>query len=219
MEPAGSVAAPAEEFWAIALAEFDGASRRPGLWAKSFAGAEGNEAVAKAAYLSERAKQLFAAAQAEHLHREAALDAERKLVEYRAGLTHGIKDIHDNLEHAKLNGISAIGSVVKLIRLLGGSVDWKTVGLLSSGWVVTFAGKTHSFSTGEELSAWATGEVFAAAELALPPVLNETLPGSRTTGLCPNCNAIVLQAALSCLSCQANFGPGSAWKPVSTNEA
>lgn len=52
-------AAPADEsVWAQALAEFDSPARRPGLWAKVFADANGNESVAKAAYLRERVAQL-----------------------------------------------------------------------------------------------------------------------------------------------------------------
>lgn len=47
-----------EEFWAAALSEFEGPSRRPGLWARAFADAQGNEAVAKATYLRDRASEL-----------------------------------------------------------------------------------------------------------------------------------------------------------------
>ena len=47
-----------EAFWALALAEFESMSRRPGLWAKLFAEAKGNEAIAKANYLSERVTEL-----------------------------------------------------------------------------------------------------------------------------------------------------------------
>lgn len=53
-------AQPSEAHWAQALAEFDGPARRHGLWAKCFAEAGGVEAVAKAAYLNERAKQILA---------------------------------------------------------------------------------------------------------------------------------------------------------------
>lgn len=52
--------APAEELWAKALNEFDGAARRPGLWARSFAESNGNELVAKAAYLRCRVTELEA---------------------------------------------------------------------------------------------------------------------------------------------------------------
>lgn len=48
----------AEQFWADALVEFDSSSRRSGLWAKSFAQAEGNEARAKAKYLEYRSAEL-----------------------------------------------------------------------------------------------------------------------------------------------------------------
>ena len=47
-----------ELHWTKALAEFDGESRRPGLWARLFAEAGGNETAAKAAYLKVRAAEL-----------------------------------------------------------------------------------------------------------------------------------------------------------------
>ncbi len=50
-----------EDLWAEALAEFESASRRPGLWAKAFAEAGGNESIAKSIYLRERAHQLIEA--------------------------------------------------------------------------------------------------------------------------------------------------------------
>lgn len=47
-----------ESLWAHALAEVDGASRRQGLWAKSFSEAGGNEPLAKATYMSARVAQM-----------------------------------------------------------------------------------------------------------------------------------------------------------------
>lgn len=58
---------PSEEAWATALAEFEGPARRPGLWARSFAGSTGNEAAAKAAYLGHRAAEVQ-----NELHRDLA---------------------------------------------------------------------------------------------------------------------------------------------------
>ena len=49
---------PSEEFWSMAIAEFDSAARRAGLWAMKFSEAEGNELVAKAGYLRHRAAEL-----------------------------------------------------------------------------------------------------------------------------------------------------------------
>jgi hypothetical protein len=54
---------PEEQFWAIALSECDEQKMRPGLWAKAFADAQGQEAVAKAQYMRLRAAQL----QTEHM--------------------------------------------------------------------------------------------------------------------------------------------------------
>lgn len=60
-ESAGSPE-PTEEYWSQALNELESDKRRPGLWAKAYANSQGNEAQAKAYYLSERAKQLLSEA-------------------------------------------------------------------------------------------------------------------------------------------------------------
>lgn len=69
-----------EDFWAQALRECESDLRRPGLWAKSFADAGGNEAAAKANYLKWRAAQIAD----EHADRVRALEAERCELERRA---------------------------------------------------------------------------------------------------------------------------------------
>lgn len=66
------VGAVEEEFWSNALAEFEGPSQRPGVWARAYAEAQGNEAVAKAAYLRYRASELER--QAKERAREAELE-------------------------------------------------------------------------------------------------------------------------------------------------
>ena len=47
-----------EELWALALSEYEGNGRRPGLWAKVFAENGGSEAAAQAAYLGVRFAEL-----------------------------------------------------------------------------------------------------------------------------------------------------------------
>lgn len=47
-----------ERHWAQALAEFDGPERRPGLWARSFVHAQGDEIKAKVFYLATRAEEI-----------------------------------------------------------------------------------------------------------------------------------------------------------------
>ncbi|MFZ2387027.1 MAG: DUF805 domain-containing protein [Polaromonas sp.] len=50
---------PPEHIWSAAISEFDGPSRRLGLWARAFAEAQGNEPTAKANYLRYRANELW----------------------------------------------------------------------------------------------------------------------------------------------------------------
>lgn len=60
MQPDRGVSTSEEDLWERALAEFEGPERRQGLWAKAFSETGGNEAAAKAKYLSERVAQLRA---------------------------------------------------------------------------------------------------------------------------------------------------------------
>lgn len=73
-----------DEHWAAALAEYENTNRRPGLYARVFSEAQGNEAVAKANYLKHRAaelayehrQQVLAQAQAQaRAEREAVMNA------------------------------------------------------------------------------------------------------------------------------------------------
>ncbi len=78
--PSSSTPSPAlpaieEQAWATALAEVDGPDRRPGVWAKCFALANGVEAQAKATYLKERVAQLLE----EHQQRESEKRAQQAL--------------------------------------------------------------------------------------------------------------------------------------------
>ena len=49
---------PEEKYWAQALVELESGGRKPGLWARSFAEAQGSESLAQANYLNVRARQL-----------------------------------------------------------------------------------------------------------------------------------------------------------------
>jgi hypothetical protein len=62
--PVGTSSSPpiANEAWAKALAECESPQRDAGLWARTFAQSAGDENKAKAAYVTERAKLLAAAA-------------------------------------------------------------------------------------------------------------------------------------------------------------
>lgn len=56
---------PSEACWSAALAEFDREDRRPGLWAKVFSAAAGNEGLAKSEYLRIRAQEFHLEMEAE----------------------------------------------------------------------------------------------------------------------------------------------------------
>jgi hypothetical protein len=68
---------PSEENWKRAVEEFEGNRRREGLWGKSFAEANGNEAVAKAKYLQVRAAELAEADLADAQETARVVEAKR----------------------------------------------------------------------------------------------------------------------------------------------
>ena len=59
--PLNSIAPTEEDHWATAITELESGQRRPGLWAKAYAEADGDETKTKVAYLKARVQQLVAA--------------------------------------------------------------------------------------------------------------------------------------------------------------
>jgi hypothetical protein len=53
-----ATATPRDEHWAQALTELQSSARKPGLWARAYAEAQGDESRAQANYLSARSRQL-----------------------------------------------------------------------------------------------------------------------------------------------------------------
>lgn len=81
VQAAGSIAAEEEEHWAAAIAELEMGPRRPGVWAKAFAEAGGDDTKAQVAYLKARVQQLNEAANAVRSEQEAqqrAVEAREK---------------------------------------------------------------------------------------------------------------------------------------------
>ncbi len=80
VQTVGSATAEEEEHWAAAIAELEIGPRRPGVWAKAFAEAEGDDTKSKVAYLKVRVQQLNEAANAQRSEQE----AQQREVEARA---------------------------------------------------------------------------------------------------------------------------------------
>jgi hypothetical protein len=59
--PINSIAPTEEDHWATAITELESGQRRPGVWAKAYAEADGDETKAKVAYLKARVQQLVGA--------------------------------------------------------------------------------------------------------------------------------------------------------------
>jgi hypothetical protein len=105
-------AGPSEENWKQALAEFEGSARRDGLWGKSFAEANGDEAVAKAKYLQVRAAELAEADLS--LVQEAARAAEAK----RLGEEEAVRLAAQREHDAKPKGICPSCNKVILLHAM-----------------------------------------------------------------------------------------------------
>lgn len=206
-----------EDFWAAALQEVDGPTRRAGLWAKAFALANGNEAEAKAAYLRERVLQIEQESKeaVEQQERQLAEVAERERQAFRKQLGENGAELLDCIQYIKLNPDNIPTKVlINVVRLLGGRVEWGSTGILSSGWIVAIKGNSIALRDDGELSMWFLKAALPMAEAAFPHQLLAIPIGS-----CPSCNATISLNAVSCLGCQATFGPDSAWKPIPCGEA
>ncbi len=198
-----------EDIWAASLAEFDSQNRLPGLWAKCFSEALGNEAIAKAEYLSQRTIQLRLAKQAAWNRRQQIEMAEHEQQAFRANLNERRAELLDCVEFGKLNTIKTpIGILKNIVRLLGGKLEWTSTGILSSGWQVMLNGDTQTFRDDSELSKWVLDTVLPMAETTFPLQTEAT-----SLGCCPSCSATIPLNVLSCLGCKAVFGHGSAWRP------
>lgn len=166
---------PMEECWAQALMEYDGDRKKPGLWARAYAEAQGDEAVAKAHYLKYRAEQLFSAYQDNAHNVREQQQAEQEMADsgqrYEEPLTDHQRKIRYAIEQAESLDTDSAGSfdaVVNLIRLLGGTVERKS-SLMSSSWIVELAGYRNRFANEEALMEWAMHAVLPRAKLLLPP--------------------------------------------------
>lgn len=166
---------PSEAHWSAALTEFDGLDRRAGLWAKSFAQAAGNEAAAKAAYLSARAAQLLEADEAAKrqavVEKQEARNSIQRVREYRASLNPTQAKIASELEEVERKGWDAFNSMVQLVKLLGGRVGTRSVGLFggTTEWRAELDGASLQFHNEHALADWVLSCVVDRARAALPP--------------------------------------------------
>lgn len=204
---------PSESHWAQALAEVEGSGCRPGLWAKCFAEAFGVESIAKAAYLQERAKQLLAAAVELMQEGERQAAKMRELEAFRLKIGQQQAQLFDNLHFIEMNQTVPFKLLKRVLRMLGGNVEWGSTGMLSSGWRVSFLKESRQFPSDQELYYWFRNYVLPHAKNTLSVNISDL-----RCAKCPNCEAILPIGAPSCLGCDTDFGPESALRPVPISE-
>lgn len=166
------IADPMEECWAQALAEYDGDRKKPGLWARAYADARGDEAVAKAYYLKYRAEQLFNTRQEKTRHameqQQAAQKASDLERHHEESLTDHQRRIRRAIMQVESLDTDSFDAAVNLIRLLGGTVERKA-SFMSSSWIVELAGYRNQFPNEEAFMDWTMHSVLPRAKLLLPP--------------------------------------------------
>ena len=180
--PPGVPGEPTEAHWAAALLELEGTERRAGLWAKSFAGAGGVEAAAKAAYLSDRTAQLceidetaarhaYIATQAA-LKQEAAEAASRAALEqHHKSLTGTFAQIVEELQRIDGNSSDALDATISLVKLMGGRVVSRSGGGFGDAvtkYTVEMDKITRNFHNQHALSDWVISDVVPRARASLP---------------------------------------------------
>jgi hypothetical protein len=169
-----SEADPEEDFWAQALAEYEGDQKKPGLWARAYAEAQGEEAAAKAHYLKLRATQLLDDYQEQtrevSMQRQAEQEAAEINERYENSLTNHQRKIKRAIELVEYGGTGAFSAAVHLINLLGGTVERKPSVIFSSaGWRAEIAGHHDSFPDENALVQWVVSVILPRATMLLPP--------------------------------------------------
>jgi hypothetical protein len=165
---------PAEDCWAQALQEYESDRKKPGLWARAYAEAEGDEAASKAHYLKLRATQLFDDYQEQARevikHQQAAQEAAELNDRYERSLTDHERKIKRAIEEVEHGGEGGFNAAFRLINLLGGTVERKpSVIFSSSGWRVELAGHQDKFTDDDELIRWVISDILPKARTILPP--------------------------------------------------
>jgi hypothetical protein len=163
-----------EDFWAQALAEYEGDNKKPGLWARAYAETQGDEAAAKAHYLKLRATQLLDDYRELTQEFSKQQEAEQEAVElndrYESSLTDHQRKIMGGIEQVEYGGEDAFNAAVHLINLLGGTVERKpSVIFSSSGWRAEIAGYHESFPDEKSLVQWVVSVILPRARMLLPP--------------------------------------------------
>lgn len=163
-----------EHYWSQALAEYDSGQKKPGIWARAYAEAQGDDAAAKAHYLKFRAAQLLDEYQ-EHMRQlDEQYQAQQRAVErneqYENSLTNHQRKILWAIEQVESGGEGAFNAAIQLINLLGGKAERKpSVVFSSSGWRVELAGYQDKFPDDHELMQWVVSEIIPKARMLLPP--------------------------------------------------
>ncbi len=104
-KPIETVAEPVEEFWALALQECDSHSMKPGVWAKAYADANGDEKIAKATYIRLRASQLqdayIESQRRAQVVRDQELQAERERLSFQEKEKNALLEMMSEVDRAK----------------------------------------------------------------------------------------------------------------------
>lgn len=103
-----------EEFWALALAEYEGDERKSGLWSRLFAENSGDENIAKSNYIKIRSKELYLDAKDKKFK-----DEQLALLAWKKSKTENFQKIRDekmkeSLKHLDQNQIETLKKFTNL---------------------------------------------------------------------------------------------------------
>jgi hypothetical protein len=235
---AGAVGQVSEEdHWAIALAELENGQRRPGIWARAFAEAEGDETKAKVAYLKVRAQQLSELAEQILREQQAAQqDAEVKAQSEAREKKRVLADLISTFENAEdisneqltlLVSTAAKADLISIRQNRAGNTLLHVCaerGLVKDVHALLAAGADPALSNNSGVRP-----EFLTKNRHILDLLNGLKVTSDqleilikpTVGLCPNCGDVVKLDVSNCPSCLAMFGPLSPHKlnVMSSSEA
>lgn len=216
-----------EDFWAAAMNELETGQRRAGLWAKVFAGSEGDETKAKVAYLKTRVQQLTEA-QVTQLEVQRKATAEKAQVDASAE-REAIDGLIAEFESARSFSISETRRLVSYA-----AVDPRVVAVINEKGNSVLHLCAESEMAEEVRALMQAGadpkrgnnSGIKAEFMTKNPVIQKLLNGLKVSaeqleelmippsGMCPNCGDVIPITLHTCQNCKAMFGPLSAYTVI-----
>ncbi|MFZ4440687.1 MAG: hypothetical protein ACOYOS_19900 [Syntrophales bacterium] len=150
-----------EAFYEKAFVELESKDMKVGLWAKVFAEAQGNEALAKATYLTVRSGQFADEYKQTILEEERQRQKENEIAEMERQRQEIEKIPQEQIRSLakQLQSQPFVNTAKDLVNKLGGTIKYDSKSWLYIGMIVNLYGETHEFANEYDFAQWVRNDI------------------------------------------------------------